>query len=234
MAQRRSHSGLKRIARRYGATGNKVALGALVALSCFMGVGGMLWQARDGGMLIERSLEETKQDVTSSTDEIPQANTEEERAEENAYCVHVDGAVAHPGVVELTGSDLRVCDAVDAAGGLMDDADTTAVNLAESLCDGTKIYIPHHDDEAVGAAASSPGQVQTVGATQSGAGSALVNINTATTDELQTLAGIGEVTARTILEDRERNGPFASPEDLMRVSGIGEKKFEKVRDSICV
>ena len=61
-----------------------------------------------------------------------------------------------------------------------------------------------------------------------------MNINSAGTDELDALPGVGPSTARAIVEDREANGPFAMPEDLMRVSGIGEKKFAKLKSSICV
>ena len=78
------------------------------------------------------------------------------------------------------------------------------------------------------------GQAETAGATGSGDGHTLVNLNTATSEELQTLSGVGEATARAIIEDREQNGPFAAPEDVMRVSGIGEKKFAKIRGDVCV
>ena len=61
-----------------------------------------------------------------------------------------------------------------------------------------------------------------------------MNINTASADELKSLSGVGDATAAAIIQDREQNGPFAAPEDLMRVSGIGEKKFAKIQDAICV
>ena len=144
-----------------------------------------------------------------------------------AITVDVDGAVATPGVYELA-EGTRVKDAVTKAGGLAEDADTTSVNLAQKLQDGQKVVIPRAGESVPAATAAVP---------EAGAGTpqgGLVNINTADAAELDTLPGVGESTARAIVEDRERNGPFASPEDLMRVSGIGEKKFAKLQALICV
>lgn len=138
--------------------------------------------------------------------------------------VDVDGAVARPGVVELP-EGSRVADAVDAAGGLAADADTQALNQAALLSDGEKVYVPRVGDAAP--AASSGGGAGAAG------GTAVVNINTATLDELDELPGVGPATAQAIIDEREENGPFTAPEDLMRVSGIGEKKFEKLADLIC-
>ena len=127
--------------------------------------------------------------------------------------VYVTGAVANPGVYSLD-EGLRVCDAVEAAGGLTEDADASTVNLARVLSDG-----------AQGSAGG------TVGAAVA---SSLVNINTADASALETLSGVGSATAQAIISDREQNGPFSTIEDLMRVDGIGEKKFAKLTDSICV
>lgn len=141
--------------------------------------------------------------------------------------VHVDGAVASPGVYRIQGRDLRLIDAVTRAGGLLPEADTQTLNLAAPLADGMKVHVPV------------AGEVVEATAPQYDAGgdaaaSELVNINTATMEELMALPGVGEATARSIVEDRTNNGPFTSPEDIMRVSGIGEKKFARMRDEICV
>ena len=145
--------------------------------------------------------------------------------------MHVDGAVASPGVYELSGDVLRVNDAVLAAGGLLEDADTTSMNLAAELVDGQKVLVPVRQPEAEAGEAGASGAAS---ASAASSGSALVNINLATADQLQALSGVGEATARAIVEDREVHGPFSSIEDLMRVSGIGQKKFEKLRGQICV
>ena len=130
--------------------------------------------------------------------------------------VYVTGAVANPGVYSLD-EGLRVCDAVEAAGGLTEDADASTVNLARVLSDGEHIALPTKAEVGGAAAASS-----------------LVNINTADASALETLSGVGSATAQAIISDREQNGPFSTIEDLMRVDGIGEKKFAKLKDSICV
>jgi competence protein ComEA len=159
----------------------------------------------------------------------------------SSYVVHVDGAVKRPGLVRLEGSDLRVADAIDACGGLAKDAQTQGVNLAEPLIDGSKIFVPGLDGEE--GTQQEPGQstatvqegtsrASQVPASASPAG--LINLNTADATALQQLSGVGEVTARAIVEDREANGPFASVDDLMRVSGIGEKKLARIREQVCV
>lgn len=148
-------------------------------------------------------------------------------------CVHVDGAVAQPGVYYLA-EGSRVADAVAAAGGAAGDGCTAAVNLAQRLQDGQQIVVPTQEAVDAGTAAvSAPGQ-EDAGGKASAAPSGLVNINRATVEELQALSGIGEATARKIVADREANGPFSSLEDLMRVSGIGEKKFAALKDSLCL
>ena len=238
MAQRGMRAGRKRrAARRYGFTGARTTLMALLALACAGAVAGMLWRGGQGGVVIERSAMEGEAPSDASP-EGREPHAEEQKAQEEDEArrcfVHVDGAVGQPGVVELEGSDLRVYDAVKAAGGLLDEADTTSVNLAEPLVDGAKIHIPAKGEESAQVEAPPSGQAMTSGATGAGPATVLVNINTATAEELQSLSGVGEATAAAIIGDREQNGPFAAPEDLMRVSGIGEKKYARVKDHICV
>lgn len=149
----------------------------------------------------------------------------------NKVVVHIDGQVAAPGVYELVEGEARVNDAILAAGGLTADADTSSLNLASKVADGQKIYVPAVGEQQV--AAEGSGVVAASGGVAS-SGGGLININLATVDELQVLSGVGEATAKAIVEDRQNNGQFTCIEDLMRVSGIGEKKFEKIRDRICV
>lgn len=150
--------------------------------------------------------------------------------------VHVDGAVVSPGVFELSVSSPRVRDAVAAAGGLTDEADTSSINLAAAVADGQKVYVPI-EGEASSPVVSDAGQRSGQATSPTSASTSSpgpVNINVADAEALKTLPGVGEATALAIIEDRKANGPFRSPEDLMRVSGIGEKKFARLKDGICV
>ena len=146
--------------------------------------------------------------------------------------VYVTGAVASPKVCELS-EGARVLDAIEAAGGFTDDAATDALNLARVVEDGEQIDVPT-EQEAAEAAASGTSSSSSSTSSSSDSTSSLININTATAEELETLPGIGEVTAANIIADREENGAFESIEDITRVSGIGDKKFEAIEDLICV
>jgi competence protein ComEA len=137
--------------------------------------------------------------------------------------VDVAGAVHQPGVYEFAEGD-RVIDAIERAGGQMPKADLSLLNLAAPLVDGTQILVPK---------AGPPGGVTPGGASGSTAGG-LMNINTASATELEELSGIGEVLAATIVEYRDQNGPFATVDDLMDVSGIGPATLEEIRDQVTV
>lgn len=141
-------------------------------------------------------------------------------AEEEQICVHVCGRVCQPGVVMLPPGS-RVWEAVEAAGGLAEDAQDTAVNLAAVLQDGQKLYIP-----AIGESAPE----DAVQATDSGR----VNLNTADADRLQTLPGIGASRAMDILSYRETHGGFRNTEEIMQIPGIKESIYEKIKDKITV
>ena len=162
-------------------------------------------------------------------DAVAPSSPESEAVETKAQVyVYVTGAVANPGVYSLD-EGLRVCDAVEAAGGLAEDADASTVNLARVLSDGEHIDLPTKAEVEAALAQGPAG-----GASGTAAATSLVNINTADASALETLSGVGSATAQAIISDREQNGPFSSIEDLMRVDGIGEKKFAKLKDSICV
>jgi competence protein ComEA len=140
--------------------------------------------------------------------------------------VDIKGAIKQPGVYELQ-TGARVHQLIDLAGGLLNDADELAVNLAAPLEDGMAIYIPRKGEETTNQFRLPTGheEVQEKGK---------VNINLATSDELQSLTGIGPSKAEAIIAYREENGPFTSPEGLLEVSGIGEKSFEKIKEEITI
>lgn len=140
--------------------------------------------------------------------------------------VHVSGAVAAPGVYELE-EGARVADAVEHAGGFLEGAAENALNLARVLNDGEQVVVPTAEEHAAQqSVAEASGGAAGVGGK--------VNINTASVEQLDTLPGVGESTAQKIIADREANGPFSSPEDLKRVSGIGDKKYAELADLITV
>jgi len=125
-----------------------------------------------------------------------------------------------------------VDDAIKAAGGLKQEADMTSINRAEFLEDGQKVFIPSFPlDEDGNIIENAAGDTADAG---SAAVSGKVNINTADSTALQTLSGVGPATAQKIIDYRESNGRFSSVEDIKNVSGIGEKTYEKLKDSITI
>lgn len=144
--------------------------------------------------------------------------------------VDIAGAVMKPSVVELP-EGSRVFEAIEKAGGLAKDADLRSTNQAEILTDGQKIYIPtKHEMEESQAGSASSGIVFNAAAGQS----KLININTADSQTLQQLKGVGPATAEKIISYRNENGKFKTIEDIKNVSGIGDKTFEKLKDKITV
>ena len=157
-------------------------------------------------------------------------------AEPVRIVVDVAGAVVRPGVHELPASS-RVADAVDAAGGFTADADRVRLNLAEPLLDGSRVWVPAVGEpsgpDLVPVITGSAGRTTESGADR-GAGSEMVDINIADADALEALPGIGPSLASAIVEHRGRNGPFASVDELIEVSGIGPVKLEQIRPSATV
>lgn len=140
--------------------------------------------------------------------------------------VHVAGAVVKPGVYQLK-EGSRVIDAVEVAGGGLQSSDEDALNLAAKVFDGQKIYVPEKGKAPPpGETASIPGAV---------AGDNIrININSATLDQLDSLPGVGQVTARKIIEYREKRGFFKRIEELKEIDGIGDKKFDQLKDKLSV
>lgn len=142
--------------------------------------------------------------------------------------VDVKGAVKNPGVYLVTAGE-RVVDVLAKAGGLTEDADDAKINLSQKVIDEMVIFVPRKGEE-LDSIVSFPAIA--------GGGSAnddrKININTADREELQALPGIGPAKADAIIEYRESNGPFQKIEDIMNVSGIGEKSFEKLQERITV
>ena len=142
--------------------------------------------------------------------------------------VYVCGAVCQPGVYELS-AQSRAYEAVAMAGGLLENARSDAVNLAEVLTDGQKLHIPYIGEDAVAEASG-----QTTATDSKEATDATVNINTATVDMLMTLKGIGQTRAEDIIAYREKHGSFQNKEDIMNVEAIKQGTYDKIKDNISV
>ena len=162
------------------------------------------------------SYVENEREVT----EIEEIENVEEQV--NHYIVDVKGQVKFPGVYEVE-EHLRVHDVIQLAGGFLEMANETAINLAQKISDEMVIYVPHLDEEINNTStdAWSPSQKKKK-----------VSLNQATTGELETLPGIGPSKAAAIIKYREEVGAFKSIDELTNVSGIGEKTLEKLRDSL--
>lgn len=144
--------------------------------------------------------------------------------------VHVAGAVATPGLYHLP-ADARVADAITAAGGPAPAAEVDRLNLAAKVADGQRIAVPRRGEPAetppIDGGATGP----------SGAGGEIsgpVDLNTATAAQLETLPGVGPATAARIIEQRTRQGGFKAVRDLLRVPGIGERRFAELKDRVRV
>ena len=186
----------------------------------------------------EISLEEDGEEASSGEEDSPEKTGEETREkgqepeqETDAIFVYVCGQVAAPGVYELS-AGARVYQAIERAGGTLEGASPESLNLAQQAEDGQKIYVPSKEEAEAGTfpqdssrEAASPSQEQ---------GGGKVNLNTAGLEELMTLTGIGQTRAEAIITYREEEGAFQAPEDIMKVDGIKEGIYEKLKDEITV
>ena len=145
--------------------------------------------------------------------------------------VHAAGAVAVPGIHTVPPGS-RVSALLAAAGGPAPDADLDRVNLAATVADGERVWFPRLGEEAEPPVVAGAGGGGTSGG--QGGAPALVDLNVASAEELDTLPGVGPATAAAILEHRSTHGPFTSVEDLLDVPGIGEAKLEQLRDLVTV
>ena len=208
----------------------KIALG--LGLLGVIAAGFILLQGRDqGGTDVQQLTEQTSSsssymnEKSNKSNEISQAETEDQ-----LVTVDVKGAVKKPGVYQLQ-SNSRVHDALEKAGGLTDEADLKSVNQAQKMSDEAVVYVAKVGENAVDVTTSAPASA-TSGTGQ--AKSALVNLNTATEADFQTISGIGQKRAQDIIAYREANGRFKSVDDLKNVSGIGAKTLEKLKEYVTV
>lgn len=191
---------------------------ALVIVAVIAFCGGNLyqeWRAEGEGLTL------VQEDATAGETAADSAAPENASGE---VVVHVAGAVSSPGVYTLP-ADSRVDDAVRAAGATAD-ADLSQLNLAQKLADGQKITVP--------VAGATPADGNSAATTADSDNGGLININTATQEELESLPSIGEVRAQAIITYREEHGGFRTIDELKEVSGIGDKIFADISPHVTV
>lgn len=148
--------------------------------------------------------------------------------EKNKIYVHIEGCVYNPGIIEVE-YGTRIYELIQLAGGETEDADLSKINLASIVQDEQKVNIPKRIEFEEKNTNNGYKNVSNVNASAS---KTLININMATIDELKNLSGVGEATAKRIIDYRETEGYFTNIEDIMNVSGIGESKFNKIKNYI--
>lgn len=165
------------------------------------------------------------------------ANTEPDKKKENTIMVHITGEVKIAGIIELP-EESRIADAIEQAGGVTEEADLDQVNLAFVLSDGQKIYIPNKKEREANEGkvyiTAESGNNVIIKDKVEGGKKQKVNINEAKQEDLEELPGIGPSIAKKIIEYREQNGKFTSIDELQEVKGIGEAKFENIKEYITV
>ncbi len=192
-----------------------------IITSVFLSVLLMGCQANQNAVQWQIEDEETM----SGQQEVVMSEYMTDAASETFVYVYVCGAIQRPGVYEVP-EGSRLYEVVERAGGMLEEADDMYLNLAREVKDGEQIVILTGEQTK-----SADGGVLTESMSQT---AGLVNINTASVEELMTLTGIGESRAEAIVEYREKNGAFGSIDAIMQISGIKEALFEKIKDKITV
>lgn len=212
-------------------------IAVLMVIFCFF-----LWMTCGAGSSMEAetsytdvtalSTSSSKQSSQSLSEASSQSKTEGSEKVKSKVTVDVKGAVVNPGVYTLK-AGARVTDVIQEAGGMTEDADAKSVNLAASLSDEEVIYVANKDENVSVLDQTGTGQVSDKGG-QAVSKDGKINLNTATSEQLQTISGIGAKRTEDIIAYRESHGGFQSVDDLKNVSGIGDKTLDKIRESLYV
>lgn len=212
-------------------------IAVLMVIFCFF-----LWMTCGAGNSMEAetsytdvtalSTSSSKQSSQSLSEASSQSKTEGSEKVKSKVTVDVKGAVVNPGVYTLK-EGARVTDVIQEAGGMTEDADAKSVNLAASLSDEEVIYVANKDENVSVLDQTGTGQVSDKGG-QAVSKDGKINLNTATSEQLQTISGIGAKRTEDIIAYRESHGGFQSVDDLKNVSGIGDKTLDKIRESLYV
>lgn len=193
----------------------------------FVDDGSFVEENNDDNYGDNKSFKEDKGNSSSTSSKVSKINTSEK-----TITVEIKGEVKKPDVYILKENSI-VKDLIEEAGGLTEEADISSINRAKQLQNHELIYICNKNQEANTSVNASNEKTQEQLGTNTQINSK-VNINSATVEEFKTLKGIGDSKANNIVDYRENNGPFNSIEDIKNVDGIGEKMFEKIKDSLTV
>ncbi len=218
-------------------------LSCLLLAGCGDGGSTLILAGEDAGQMDSASRNMPEEDTgamsgskAEETDDAALNADEQKQPESAGVCVYICGEVQNPGVYILA-EGARLCDAVEAAGGMTDSASRTYWNLARVLDDGEMIYVPTTEEAEQRGQTELYSSGENGGQEQSGGGISAdgrVNINSATEEQLMTIPGIGEAKAKSIIAYREENGNFASIDDIVNVSGIKDGLFQQIKDYITV
>jgi competence protein ComEA len=186
------------------------------------------------GIVLNRNINREDNFIVNSASNISE-NNPVMQIETPSVIIHIAGAVKNPGVYQLKSTD-RIVDAVKISGGATEEANLDLINLAALLKDGQKIIVPSkiYSENGEEINQNIDKNAEVIYSSYSGSISGKININTANATMLQTLSGIGPVLSERIIEYRNQNGFFGVIDDIKDVSGIGENKFEGIKDLICV
>ncbi len=186
------------------------------------------------GIVVNKNISKEDHFIVNRASDISENNSAIQ-IENPPVIIHIAGAVKNPGVYQLKPTD-RIIDAVKIAGGATEEANLDLINLAALLKDGQKIIVPYktYNETEEDINTNTYNHETRAYLSSPVSSSARININTANATILQTLSGIGPVLAERIIEYRNQNGLFGVIDDIKDVSGIGEKKFEGIKDLICV
>ena len=187
-----------------------------------------------GGVVLYKNIN-SEDSFTINRDSDISENSPAIQKEVPPLIIHITGAVKSPGVYQLKSTD-RIVDAVKIAGGATEEANLDLINLAALLKDGQKIIVPSkiYNENGEETNKNIDNNAEVMYSSSSSSISGEININTANATMLQALPGIGPVLSERIIEYRNQNGLFGIIDDIKDVSGIAEKKFEGIKDLICV
>lgn len=181
--------------------------------------------------------QESYEQLETISEEPIEEKTKNVENNEEEIVIHIAGEVNNPGIVK-TKEGARIADVIEKAGGLTEKANIININLAYIIEDGQKITIPSKEEQEEKKEyitnESGQGIIEETPKTSQSTSNNIVNINKAEKEQLQTLQGIGESTAEKIIEYRKQNGEFKQIEDIKNVPGIGDSKFEAIKENIKV